>query len=628
MSGIAAIFRADGGPVAAGLIEAMTAAMDWRGPDGIVHWRHGSAAMGHCMLHTTAESMESAQPLVSADGDLVVAMDGYIANYHELRSALLARGARLRSGADAELVLHAYDQWGEDCPAHIDGEYAFVVWDGRLRQPFCARDHDGLRPLFYHWDGVTLVLASEMAALLAALPARPPLNHAYLAEAMTEGWYSLNQTVWDGVLRVPAAHSMVLAAGRLRLREYWQLTVEVSITYARDEDYFDHYRQVHAQCVQQASRTHRPLAFEVSGGLDSSSLVCMADHLRRQGQLPAPEIRGYTLAGEAGSATDELEFARAVGDHIGLAITPVPLFLPGLDWFTTHVERLQDMPPYPNGAMAVGLERRAAADGCRVCINGLGGDQWLDGNANNYAEQLLARDWAGLRASLAEDMADFGPVAAGRMLVRHGLRPFVPAPVKAGLRHARAAIRRDPEDGFYWIAPDMRRELARRRRDYMAGLPMGGVWVYKHWKLKTAFMAMAHDVQARQHALEGMEQRSPMYSRAFIEFSAATPERMRRRGKINRYIHRRALAGIMPDKVANRTGKAEFSSAVTANDAALQRFFACSAPDSGALSTESKGIARFLATYRNAAIDEKPTWALWGIYAYAALLMLQTKSQG
>ena len=127
MSGIAGIIRFDGTPVAPGLVEKMTAALAYRGPDGIHHWARGSVALGQCMLRTTPESLEETQPLANEDASLVLVMDGRVDNWEELRRELLARGARLRSRADAELVLRAYETWGRECLAHIDGDIALVI---------------------------------------------------------------------------------------------------------------------------------------------------------------------------------------------------------------------------------------------------------------------------------------------------------------------------------------------------------------------------------------------------------------------------------------------------------------------------------------------------------------------
>ena len=136
MSGIAGIIHFDGKPVEPGLIEKMTSAMAHRGPDGINHWVKGSVALGQCMLRTTPESLEEHQPLTNEDESLVLVMDGRVDNWEELRRELLGRGAVLRTRSDAELVLRAYEIWGRDCLAHIDGDFALVIWDAHKQQAF------------------------------------------------------------------------------------------------------------------------------------------------------------------------------------------------------------------------------------------------------------------------------------------------------------------------------------------------------------------------------------------------------------------------------------------------------------------------------------------------------------
>ena len=142
MSGIAAIIRFDGGPVEPGFIEKMTSAMSYRGPDGLGHWIEGPAALGQCMMRTTQESLEETQPLLNEDKSVALVMDGFLDNWEELRSELLARGARLRSRADAELVLRAYEAWGKECLAHLDGDFAVICLESSpTRGVLCARSH-------------------------------------------------------------------------------------------------------------------------------------------------------------------------------------------------------------------------------------------------------------------------------------------------------------------------------------------------------------------------------------------------------------------------------------------------------------------------------------------------------
>ena len=160
MSVIAGVIRFDGGPIEPRLIEKVTSAMHYRGPDGINHWVRGSVALGQCMLRTTPESVEETQPLANEDESLVLIMDGRVDNWEELRRELLGRGAKLRTRADAELALRAYETWGRDCLTHIDGDFALAIWDARRREAFCARDRVGVKPFYYQWNGRRLVFAS------------------------------------------------------------------------------------------------------------------------------------------------------------------------------------------------------------------------------------------------------------------------------------------------------------------------------------------------------------------------------------------------------------------------------------------------------------------------------------
>lgn len=625
MSGIAALLRLDGAPADSRLIAKMTGAMAFRGPDGIAHHVDGAAALGHCAMHTSAESLEAEQPLQSADGQTVAVLDGYIGNYDALRADLLARGANLRNRSDAELVLAAYAQWGARCPSHIDGEYAFVIWDKRARTIVCARDHHGLRPLFWHCDGRQLTVASDIAGVLAALPQKPALNMGYIAEIVVDESFSPSQTVWTEVNRLPGAHMLSCQIGQAapQLAQYWHLPTQLTIRYNSDGEYFEHYRAVLAECVRQASRTHLPLAFEVSGGLDSSSLFCVADMLEQAGRLQAPRMAGYTLAGPDGTQANELEYARAVGAHLGRPLTEVALFRPGLDWFSQAAHMDQDMPPFPNAAMSIGMDRAIAADGARVAINGVGGDQWLDGTHFYYRELIEAGDWRTLFASWREDCALMGTARATALFARLGPGSYLPRALRQLRRRVTGDDQRDWRGEFSWLKPAMQDEVDARMATYAARFPAEYRDSYKLRKLLLPRWSQILDLISRQRAREGLENRSPMMARAFIEFSAATPERTRLRRGFTKYIHRAALAEIMPDAIVNRISKAEFSAVYDGLIDDIRD--ECLIKSSGILEkiADLSGLQRLFDRYDDAAIDERRSSELWGIYVSAQILKLR-----
>ena len=564
MSGIAGIIHFDGQPVEFGQVEAMTAAMGYRGPDGIHHWRKGNVALGQCMLRTTPESLEETQPLTNEDESLVLVMDGRVDNWEELRRELLGKGAVLRTRADAELVLRAYEVWGEDCLLHIDGDFALVIWDARRQEAFCARDRVGNKPFNYHWNGTTLVFASELHTILA-LPWVPEvLNQDTLAEYLGIEWHSLDETLWQGVLRLKAAHFIVAPGqGGLRLHRYWMPDLHLTLPCRTDEDYIEHYRALFTDVVRRMSRSHKPLAYEVSGGLDSSAIFAVAETLRKQGDLPAPGLEGYTLDFSGDAAADEMVYARAVGTHVGRTIQEVtPAHMP-LDWYRKTARRYREFPDYPNGSMGLSIAEMARSRGSRVLVGGTGGDEWAGGCRLYYAEAIAGGRGCELLALLQRDAREAGLSAALWWPLRHGVLPLLPDGLRRDLRQIAAFVRgRGRDRPPSWLAPALQQRLAQRRKQNE--LESSPRWERlgqrRQWlNLSDPYVTVARGINERRASRMGLEWRQPFWDPQIIQAALATPEHLRLRGHENKWLHRRALAGLLPEMVLQRQSKAEFS---------------------------------------------------------------------
>jgi asparagine synthase (glutamine-hydrolysing) len=419
MSAIAGIVHFDGRPADAALVAGMLARMAHRGPDGLSHVTAGPVAFGHAALRTTAEQLEEEQPLARAD--LLLVMDGRLDNWEELRADLLAAGARLATRADAELVLAAYQRWGEGAFARLDGEYALALWDAARRRLTCVRDKMGRRPFLYARAGATLAFASEPGALIALPFVDRTLDEGVLAEFLATDWRTREGTLWRAIRQLGGASTLEADAAGARIAPYWAPDVTRRIRYRRHAEYVEHYRELLFDTVRRASRSHRPVAFEVSGGLDSSALFAVADRLGRQGRLPAPDIRGYTLKLADGSAADEMVYARAVGAHLGRALVEVPPTLEGLDWHLREARRSGAFPPYPNGAFGWGIRAQARADGAAVLIDGVGGDQFLTATHLFYADLLRAGEFAAFARRLRADARASGGGRAAWWVLRRGL---------------------------------------------------------------------------------------------------------------------------------------------------------------------------------------------------------------
>ena len=628
MSAIAGIIRFDGAPVEPGLIEAMTTAMACRGPDGISHWQGEGATLGHCLLQTTSESLEEQQPVISEDASLVLVMDGRVDNCAELREELLASGASLRNRSGPELLLRAYQRWGVNCLAHIEGDFAFALWHAQERRLFCARDPLGNRPLHYYWSGRSLVFATDLHAIMA-LPEVPQVpNEGVLAEYLASHWYSRDETFWQGVLRLVAAHRMVVDASGPVIAQYWSPDLFATLDYQRDEDYIEHYRELLTTTVRRLSRSYRPLASEVSGGLDSSAIFAVAEHLRRRGELLAPDVAGYTMNFEGDPDADEIAWCRSVGAHLGRPITEARPYLPPLDWYREKATKYKQFPGMPNGVMAGNLMQLASEQGSRVLLNGVGGDEWLGAGYEFYLEELAAGNWPQIARLLRQDGASEGLLRSLWRVLRHGLTPALPEATKAALRRIRD-WRSGAPDGRDWLAPALREALAQQQETHPTASPARLRWRGQRNELamlRDPYIMLAHEHQELFAASYGLELRRPFYTTAMVQFSFAVPKRLLFAGGVNRYCHRQALAGLLPDAVLQRESKAEFSVTYHHYLPAMQDLLSMEIPARRASWLDRQAVSAAFAHYLTDKDGTMDVSALWMVFVCDIIFGVETMS--
>ncbi len=567
MSGIAGIIHFDGKPVEPGLIEKMTSGMAHRGPDGINHWVNGSVALGQCMLRTTPESLEETQPLANKDESLVLVMDGRVDNWEELRLELLGKGAMLRDRSDAELVLRAYELWGCECLKHIDGDFALVIWDDRRREAFCARDRMGNKPFNYHWDGKKLVFASELHAILALSQVPKSINECMLAELLAAEWLSKEITLWQGILRLVEAHQMEANQDGLNLKQYWFPDFDKELLLKTDEEYIEYYRELFFDSVRRLSRSQAKVAYEVSGGLDSSAVFCSAELIRRRQKLSAPAIEGYTLAFPDDKNANELEYVRAVGDHTGVKINEIVPTITPLSWYRDWASVYQEFPGYPNGTMALGLQKIASEEGCRVLLGGSGGDEWFGTDRGiYYGEELASRRWRNLWKCFITDCREADIQISIWWFLRFGIVPLLPGNLQELLRLFKRKMKFGSVDSrvqnAVWLSGELQGAFANHRKNKPdpAGFARKRMGQYRqHQLLSDAYVSFAGELEERMASSMGLELRQPMQTSRLVEFAVATPERLRMHGQTNKFMHVQAMQDVLPPKVLKRRSKADFS---------------------------------------------------------------------
>lgn len=559
MSGLAGIYQLDGQSVSLPLLQQMIQRIAHRGPDASDCWSHRFIGMGHAMLRTTPESLEEQQPWQDETGALSITLDGRIDNREDLTTSLQDAGLTLRNKTDAELMLRAYQCWGEECPQYIVGDFSLVVWDGLRQQLFCARDILGLKPFYYYLHGGTFCWASEIPPLFEhpAVPRRP--NEAMIAEFLTGTVVTNTETLYEGISRLAPAHRLVVRPGKIETRRYWTIDSSRQIRYANDDDYAQHFKTLFHTAVQSRLRSHLPIGLELSGGVDSSSIVSFVQSFSRTHPHAHDRFQTFSLIFPE-LPCDEQPF---INDVITQGSFPSHRILPQqptLAGFHDDVLRYQDLPDHPNGAMSNSLRASARREGCRVLLTGSGGDEWLTGSLFHYADLLRALKLPTLLRRLRADRPlycdQFSRDLFSAPLMQFGLLPLIPQSCKKLGKQLLG--RTDVPD---WIAPELWQRTHMRERIYQASIaPPFSTYAQQDLFNSTTHGLGVHgnELDERTSSSLGLEKRHPFNDRRIIEFALALPEDQRWRDK-PKFILRKALGTQLPPSVRTRVQKADFS---------------------------------------------------------------------
>jgi asparagine synthase (glutamine-hydrolysing) len=269
-----------GPPVARAPLLAMSDALAHRGPEGAGCWlaADGAIGLGHRRLAFLDLSPAGAQPMADEHGEHWLTFNGEIYNFPELRQELEALGHLFRSRCDAEVVLHAYQQWGLAALDRLDGMFAFGLWDGRNRRLLLARDRFGIKPLYWRRDRERLLFASELPALLAHSAARPEVSWAAVCDFLVYRYVPSPRTIWQGVAKLPpASYLLATASGEVVEGSYWQLPSEPRRPPAAEAA--EEAWALLEDSVRRHVAADVPVGSLLSGGYDSSAIAGCLERL-------------------------------------------------------------------------------------------------------------------------------------------------------------------------------------------------------------------------------------------------------------------------------------------------------------------------------------------------------------
>ena len=374
MCGIAGIVESEGTPVNGAAAERMIAMLRHRGPDGSGVKLLGHAALAHARL-SIIDLAGGAQPMSNEDGSIWVTFNGEIYNYVELRADLVSRGHVFRTKSDTEVIVHAYEEYGEACLDTFNGQFSLAIWDGRDRSLFLARDRFGKKPLYYSHKSRLLVFASEIKALLAHPEVDRNLDLRGLDQILTIWCTVPPRTVFAGVSELPPGHYLRLRSGVVTTGRYWEPSYEEPDEDRSEQDYAEELRALLLDAVRlRMLRSDVPVGAYLSGGIDSTVIAAL---VARYHDVP---LKTFSIAFED-PEFDESHFQRQAVNHLGISdhhetvcrAEDIGRAFPEVVW---HAEQpLVRTAPTP----LLLLSRLVREQGYKVVLTGEGSDEVLGG---------------------------------------------------------------------------------------------------------------------------------------------------------------------------------------------------------------------------------------------------------
>ena len=380
-------------------VSAMTTLMEHRGPDGFGEWRNddGTVVLGHRRLAIIDPTEAGAQPMQDATGNAVITFNGEIYNYLEIAQQLGSEGVHLKSHSDTEALLAAYMHWGTGCLSMFNGMFAFAIYDKRNNTIFCARDRFGEKPFLFAQTTEMIAFASEYKALLPLQGVSAEQNdalHLRFLISPREGLDDERQTIFSGINQLLPGEMALINIEQLTMSvsRYWDVSPNANYVNLKDEDAIVQFRELLTDSIKIRLRSDVPVGSCLSGGLDSSSIVCLSKQLR------GDDHPYHTFTGHfPGAAQDELPFAQKVIDHTGvishLTEPTTAGFMENLDQFMWDNE----LPVGSTSQFAQwSVFKKAKEQNITVLLDGQGADELLGGYEQyfNYYLQTFSKQEA------------------------------------------------------------------------------------------------------------------------------------------------------------------------------------------------------------------------------------------
>jgi len=551
--GIAGIVRSDGAPVDRELVARMNEAIRHRGPDE--DGFYFSDGVGLAMRRLAIIDLKSGQqPIPNSDRTAWIVFNGEIYNYRELRGQLEKLGHEFHTDSDTEAIVHAYDQYGTDCPKYLRGMFAFAIWDERAKSLFLARDRVGKKPLLYAKLDGELVFGSEFTALLE----HPRISRAVDFEAIHHYLSFIcvpaPLTAYRAIRKLEPGHWLLWRGGEIKTERYWELDFSKKVN-IDEEEAGERVVELLRDAVRVRLMSEVPLGAFLSGGIDSSAVVAL------MAQESSEKIKTFSIGFDEQDFS-ELHHARRVAEHVGADHHEFIVRPDAMEILPTLVEHYGE--PFADSSAIpsyyVSKETRAFVT---VALNGDGGDECFAGY-ERYAAMSIAQKYANLpealRNGVISNVVSALPGFDARQNPLRKAKRFVAAaslpPVERYLRWV-SSFDEAAKQNLY--SDDFRHETAMFRTASILEpwfAKANGSGIVDAALLTDTMTYLPNDLLVKMDIASmtvSLEARSPFLDHQLMEFAASLPEKLKLRRLTTKYLLKRVLKKLVPAENLNRS---------------------------------------------------------------------------
>lgn len=554
MCGICGIYNQSGNPIDLNVLEKMISVLSHRGPDAEGRYIDGGIGLGHRRL-SIIDLDGGNQPIGNEDGSIQIVFNGEIYNFIELKQELETAGHRFHTRSDTEVIVHAYEQWGKECIKRFNGMFAFALWDSRNRELFLARDHLGIKPLYYVQISNRILFGSEIKAILQDPACPRELDLESLAELFTFRFVPSPKTLFKNIMKLPPGHWMTVSSKGKKIERFWNWIPRPENRYHKEEALIEEYQWILEDAVKLQLRSDVPIGLFLSSGIDSGGLLAIMS------KYASGPVQTFTIGFKGGEKSNEVSDARALAREFG---AKHEYMIVGPEDYLNYYERYMwdlEEPVGNETAAAFYFVSKITSQQVKVALTGQGADEpW--GGYHRHLGAKLSTYYCKIPLPLTKLIANIVTKMPGRFeRLKRGVLSLGEPDVLTRLVKI-----------YSFFSPEMKEKLFTGPMKYYTG---ANVFMTKvtlrrlHADVKDLDpltqllyidtrsnlpddLLMVADKTSMANSLEV---RVPFLDVRLIEFIESLPPGLKLKGFTAKYLHKKALEKWLPAKIVYRKKK-------------------------------------------------------------------------